>query len=130
MADVSGAKARGGRETVSGSVDLSVTTPDNLRHIEFGLEMDNADGTVSWTINFKLQERKTDKDSFVDIVTLTIKVKQKYHEAAQATKAEGLSPAQQEHLAGPATVAAKQLAAQAVPREQACRVIENTLAKH
>jgi hypothetical protein len=130
MADPTGAKPHGDRQTVSVSLDLTVTTPDNLRHIEFGLEEDTADGTVSWTINFKLQERKTDKVPFVDVVTLTIKAKSKYNAAAQATKEHGLSPAQQEHLTGPATVAAKALKAGAVTEPQASRVIENTLAKH
>lgn len=130
MADPTGARARGGKQNVSTSVDLTVTTPDNLRHIEFGLEKDTAGGTVSWTINFKFQERKSDSVPFVTLVTLAIKVKSKYDSAAAATKQDGLSAAQQEHLQGPATVAAQQLAAGAVPQEQASRVIENTLAKH
>ena len=38
---------------VSISVDLGVTTPDNLRHIEFGLEKDTGDDeSFSWTIHF------------------------------------------------------------------------------
>jgi hypothetical protein len=43
---------------VSISVDLGVTTPDGLRHIDFGLEKDTGDDdSVIWTINFAFQTR-------------------------------------------------------------------------
>lgn len=118
-------------QIVSISVELGVTTPDNLRHIAFDLEKDTADdGTVSWTIDFKLQERASAADAFIDIVALTVKVKSKNNPAAEATASGGLSDAQANHLQGPATIAAQQLNAGAVTADQASRVIENTLPLH
>jgi hypothetical protein len=118
-------------QIVSISVELGVTTPDNLRHIAFDLAKDTGDDrTVSWTIDSKLQERASATDAFIDIVTLTVKVKSKNNPAAEATASEGLSDAQATHLQGPAIIAAQQIKAGAVTEEQASRVIENTLPLH
>jgi hypothetical protein len=130
MPSPSGARTRGSKQVVSVEVNLTVTSPDNLRHIEFGLEKDTASGSVTWTIDFKFQQRADVNATFVTLVSLHIKVKSKYNDSAAATKQEGLSPAQQEHLLGPATVAAQGLAAGTVPEASASRVVENTLAKH
>jgi hypothetical protein len=118
-------------QIVSISVELGVTTPDNLRHIAFDLAKDTADdSTVTWTIDFKLQERANATDAFIDIVTLTVKVKSKNNPAAEATANDGLSDAQANHLQGPATIAAQQLKAGAVKEDQASRVIEHTIPLH
>lgn len=118
-------------QIVSISVELGVTTPDNLRHIEFDLEKDTADdGTVSWTIDFKLQERSSTADNFVDVVSLTIKVKTKNNDAAEATAKEGLNDAQQVHLQGPGLAASQGLQNGTLTEEQTGRVIEGTLPLH
>src|SRR5260370_6991948 len=63
-------------QIVSISVELGVTTPDNLRHIAFDLAKDTADdSTVTWTIDFNLQERANATDAFIDIITLSLTVK-------------------------------------------------------
>ena len=118
-------------QIVSISVDLGVTTPDNLRHIEFGLEKDTADdGTISWTIDFKFQERAKVDDTFTDVVTLHIKVKEKHNDAAQATATEGLSDPQVDHLNGAVTVASQQHAQGKVTDGQLSNLVEGTIPKH
>src|SRR5437868_6355705 len=98
-------KAAVEHQIVSISVDLGVTTPDNLRHIDFGLEKDTGDDdTVTWKIHFKFQERESASDSFIDVVTLDVVVKEKNHPAAEATAKEGLTNPQVDHLNGPVTV--------------------------
>lgn len=115
-------------QIVSISVQLGVTTPDNLRHIEFDLEKDTGDdGTISWTIAFKLQERESASDDFVDVVSLTVKVKEKNNDAAEATATNGLNSAQQTHLQGPAAAAAAGVNDGSVTNDQASRVVERTL---
>src|SRR5258708_36585360 len=94
-------------QIVSISVELGVTTPDKLRHIAFDLAKDTADdSTVTWTIDFKLQERANATDAFIDIVTLTVKVKSKNNPAAKATANDDPSDDQATHLQGRATIAA------------------------
>jgi len=118
-------------QIVSISVDLGVTTPDNLRHIGFGLEKDTADdGSITWTINFKFQERAKTTAAFNDVVTLTVKVKTKNTPLAEATAKEGLSPAQVDHLNGPVTIAVKQAQTDPAVKAQLLRLVEGTLAKH
>ena len=118
-------------QIVSISVELGVTTPDNLRHIVFDLDKETADdGTVSWTIDFKFQERSTTSEAFIDIVTLTVKVKEKNTGAAEATAKEGLSDAQQTHLQGPVAAASQGVKNGTVTEAQASRVIEHTLPFH
>jgi hypothetical protein len=118
-------------QIVSISVELGVTTPDNLRHIAFDLEKDTGDdGTVSWTIDFKFQERSSTAVNFVDVVTLTVKVKTKNNDAAEATAKEGLNDTQQVHLQGPAVAASQGVKDGTVTKEQAGRIIERTLPLH
>src|SRR5260370_7529143 len=105
-------------QIVSISVELGVTTPDNLRHIAFDLAKDTADdSTVTWTIDFKLQERANATDAFIDIVTLTVKVKSKNTPAAEATTNDGLSHAQPPHPHGPAPIAPHHLQPRAVKED-------------
>ena len=118
-------------QIISISVDLGVTTPDNLRHIDFGLEKDSADdGTVSWTIDFKFQERENTTDNFTDIVTLNVQVKSKNNAMAQATATQGLSDAQVTHLLGPVTIASQQLSQKQTTESQVSRLVEATIPKH
>ena len=124
-------KAAVEHEIVSISVDLGVTTPDNLRHIEFGLEKDTGDDdTVTWTIHFKFQERDSTSDTFVDVVTLDVTVKEKNHPAAEATAKEGLTDPQVDHLNGPVTVASQKLSAGQTTEDRLSRLVEGTLPKH
>ncbi len=118
-------------QIVSISVDLGVTTPDNLRHIGFGLEKDTGDdGTVTWTIHFKFQERDSKDQDFVDVVTLDVTVKEKNFATAEATATDGLSSPQVDHLNGPVTVASQKLAQGTVPEDRVSRLVEGTLPKH
>ena len=133
MAGTAVAKAKASKvqhQIISISVDLGVTTPDNLRHIDFGLQKDTADdGTVSWTINFKFQERAAAKDTFTDVVTLTVKVKSKNNAAAEATAKNGLSDAQVNHLNGPVTAAVNKQQQGKLTESQVGTVVEGTLPK-
>jgi hypothetical protein len=116
---------------VSISVDLGVTTPDNLRHIDFGLEKDTGDDdTVTWTIHFKFQERESASDNFIDVVTLDVVVKEKNHPAAQATATDGLTDPQVDHLNGPVTVASQKRNEGKATDDQVSRLVEGTLPKH
>ena len=118
-------------QIVSITVQLGVTTPDNLRHVGFTLEKDTSDdGTVSWEIDFTLQERSVATDPFVDIVTLTVKVKTRNNAGAEVTATDGLSDAQANHLTGPASVAAKKLNDGTVSEDRASKVVEKTLTLH
>jgi hypothetical protein len=124
-------KASVEHQIVSISVDLGVTTPDNLRHIDFGLEKDTGDDdTVTWTIHFKFQERESDSDSFVDVVTLDVVVKEKNHPAAEATATEGLTTPQVDHLNGPVTVASQRLKDGKATEDRVSGLVEATLPKH
>ncbi len=114
-------------QIISISVDLGVTTPDNLRHIDFGLSKDTADdGTITWLITFKFQERAKTSDAFVDVVTLSVKVKSKNNPAAEATAKDGLSDNQIDHLNGPVTVASQKK----LPQAQLSNLVEGTIPKH
>lgn len=118
-------------QIVSISVDLGVTTPDNLRHIDFGLEKDTGDDdTVTWTINFKFQERASTDVDFIDVVTLDVTVKSKNHPAAEATAKDGLTTPQVDHLNGPVTVASRKLKEGKMKKKQVATLVEGTLAKH
>ena len=118
-------------QVVSISVDLGVTTPDQLRHIAFGLEKDTGDdGTVTWTIHFAFQTRQSTSDDFVDEVTLDVTVKVKDFNQAEATASQGLSDPQVSHLNGPVT-AVSQLHAQGTASDaQLSRVVEGTIPLH
>jgi hypothetical protein len=116
---------------VSISVDLGVTTPDGLRHIDFGLEKDTGDDdSVTWTINFAFQTRASTRDDFTDEVTLKIVIKTKDFEKAQATATQGLSEAQVDHLNGPVTAVCEQRAAGNASEAQVSQVAGRTIAKH
>ena len=118
-------------QIVSISVDLGVTTPDNLRHIAFGLEKDTGDDeTETWTIHFKFQERAATTDDFVDVVTLDVTVKEKNFPVAQATATDGLSSPQVDHLNGPVTVGAQKLNQGKVGQDRVSQLVEGTLPKH
>lgn len=118
-------------QIISISVELGVTTPDNLRHIAFDLEKDTADdGTISWIIDFKFQERSSTSEDFIDIVTLTVKVKEKHNAAAEATAKEGLNDAQQTHLQGPVVAASQGVKDGTVTEAQHARIVEHTLPLH
>jgi hypothetical protein len=116
---------------VSISVDLGVTTPDGLRHIEFGLQKDTGDDDfITWTINFAFQTRDTTSDDFTDEVTLKIVVKTKDFEKAQATATQGLSDSQVDHLNGPVTAICQQHTAGNATDAQVSQVAGRTIAKH
>ena len=118
-------------QIVSISVDLGVTTPDNLRHIDFGLEKDTGDDdSITWTINFKFQERASTDVDFIDVVTLDVTVKSKNHPAAEATAKDGLSDPQVSHLNCPVTVAVQKHKEGKMKKKQVATLVEGTLAKH
>jgi hypothetical protein len=124
-------KAAVEHQIVSISVDLGVTTPDNLRHIDFGLDKDTGDeDTVTWTIHFKFQERESTRDSFIDVVTLDVVVKVKNHSVAEATAKDGLTDPQVDHLNGPVTVASQKLNEGKATEDRVSRLVEATLPKH
>lgn len=124
-------KATVSHQVVSISVDLGVTTPDNLRHIAFGLEKDTGDDdTVTWTIHFKFQERDNKNDDFTDVVSLDVKVKEKNFAAAEATATDGLSSPQVDHLNGPVAVATQKLSQGKVTEDRVSRLVEATLPAH
>lgn len=131
MSDTSASRKNGPiveHQIVSISVELGVTTPDNLRHIAFNLAKDTADdGTISWEIDFKFQERSSTSEDFIEIVTLTVKVKEKNNAAAEATARDGLNDAQQTHLQGPVAAASQGVKDGTVTEGQAARVVEHTL---
>lgn len=77
------------------SVDLMIVTPNQLRKIDFGLSKDSKDdGSVEWTLDFALNERKKTTDAFVEIVKLTVKVKPEHNDKAEETATKGLDEAQ------------------------------------
>lgn len=116
---------------VSISVDLGVTTPDGLRHIDFGLEKTTGDDdSVTWTIHFAFQSRATPREAFTDEVTLEIVVKTKDFEKAQETATGGLSDAQIDHLNGPVTAICQQHTAGNASDTQVAQVAGRTIAKH
>jgi len=118
-------------EIVAISVDLGVTTPDGLRHIDFGLEKDTADDdSVTWIINFAFQTRDTTDDDFTDEVTLKITVKTEDFDKAQATATEGLSDPQVTHLNGPVTAISQQRALGNATDDEVSRIAGHTIAKH
>jgi hypothetical protein len=77
------------------SVDLLITTPNQLRKIDFGLsKASKSDGSVEWTLDFTLNERKKTSDAFVEIVKLNVKVTPANNNKAEATAKKGLDNAQ------------------------------------
>ncbi len=118
-------------DVIAISVDLGVTTPDQLRHIAFGLEKDTGDDdTVTWTIHFAFQSRASTTDEFVDEVTLDVTVKEKNFTQAEATAHEGLSDPQVNHINGPVT-AISQLHTQGnATDDQLSRIVERTIPLH
>jgi hypothetical protein len=77
------------------SVDLLIVTPNQLRKIDFSLAKDSkTDGSVEWTLEFALNERKKTTDPFVEIVKLKVKVKPEHNDKAEATAKQGLDEAQ------------------------------------
>jgi hypothetical protein len=118
-------------QVVSISVDLGVTTPDQLRHIAFGLEKDTGDdGTVTWTIHFAFQTRQSASDDFVDEVTLDVKIKVKDFNQADATAHDGLSDPQVNHLNGPVTAVSQLHAQGGATDAQLSRVVGGTIPLH
>ena len=77
------------------SVDLLIVTPDQLRKINFKLSKDSkTDGSVEWTLEFGLNERKKTSDQFAEVVKLTVKIKPAQNDKAEATAKNGLDDAQ------------------------------------
>ena len=70
-------------------------------------------------------ERKLDPQN--GTVDLTVKVKEKNSDAAEATATKGLNTAQQTHLQGPAAAAGAGVNEGSVTEDQASRVVERTL---
>lgn len=77
------------------SVDLMIVTPNQLRKIDFKLSKDSkTDGSVEWSLEFTLNERKKTTDAFVEIVKLAVKVTPAHNDKAEATAKKGLDNAQ------------------------------------
>lgn len=77
------------------SVDLLVVTTDQLRKITLDLSKEcKDDGSVVWTLDFGLQERKKTTDPFADVVKLTVVIKPALHDKAEATAQNGLDSGQ------------------------------------
>src|SRR5262245_27249763 len=77
------------------SVDLLIVTPNQLRKINFKLSKDSkTDGSVEWTLEFGLNERKKTTDQFAEVVKLTVKIKPAQNDKAEATAKNGLDDAQ------------------------------------
>ena len=77
------------------SVDLLVVTPDQLRKIDIALaKACNDDGSVTWTMNFGLQERKQTTAPFADLVKLAVVIKPALHDKAEDTAKKGLDQGQ------------------------------------
>jgi hypothetical protein len=78
-------------------VEIEVITPDQKRKINFGLvKLCNDDGTITWKINFELDEKKNATDaSFNEVAKVSVRIGEDDHAAAQATADQGeLSDAQ------------------------------------
>jgi hypothetical protein len=118
-------------QVVSISVDLGVTTPDQLRHIAFGLEKDTGDDdTVTWTIHFAFQTRQSTTDDFVDEVNLDVKIKEKNFSQAEATAHDGLSDPQVNHINGPVAAVSQLHSQGGASDDQLSRVVEGTIPLH
>ena|SRR5215813_2535182 len=73
------------------SVDLLVRTPNQLRQISLDLAKDSkADGTVTWSLHFKLEERTKTIDPFALVVELDVEINPENHDKAEATAQHGL----------------------------------------
>ena len=108
-------------------VGFTLTTPDGLRQISFGLEKDTDGVKVNWTITFVLYERPDATGPFGDpIVSLNVFVAAALHANAEAA-AHGLTPAQTAHATGPAADAAKAVQAGTMPLAVANNIIQATL---
>jgi hypothetical protein len=68
-------------------VEIEVITPDQKRKIIFGLvKLCNDDESVTWKINFELDEKKNSTDtSFNEVAKVTVRIGEDDHAAAQAT---------------------------------------------
>lgn len=131
QASVSSDRVTVTHEVVSISVDLGITTPDQLRHIAFGLEKDtDDDDNVTWTIHFAFQTRQSASDPFVDEVNLDVKIKIKNFIKAEATAHEGLSDPQVNHLNGPVRAVSQLHAEGGATENQLSRVVEGTIPLH
>jgi hypothetical protein len=68
-------------------VEIEVITPDQKRKIIFGLvKLCNDDQSVTWKINFELDEKKNSTDtSFNEVAKVTVRIGEDDHAAAQVT---------------------------------------------
>jgi len=126
--------------TIGLDIAAEFDTLDGLRKISIGFEEDTKGTEHAFTINFVLQERAKTTDAFVTIVNLHVFLvpsvlgsKEKADQANQQAKliagGQGLSPAQQAHLAGPAADDAKDAEAGIIPKEDAQRTVAEALLK-
>lgn len=110
-------------------VSFTLTTPDHLRQISFGLEKDSDGVTVNWTLTFVLFERSDPGQDFGDpLVSLTIFVARALHDKAEAAS-KGLTPPQTAHATGPAADAAKKVHEGTMPLPVGNKIIQDTLNK-
>lgn len=73
------------------SVDLLVRTQSQLRQITFDLAKDcKTDGTVAWSLHFKLEERAKTTDPFGLLVDLKVDIHPSHNDRAEATARHGL----------------------------------------
>ena len=128
MGDASSAGAQSSALPVVLKVNFTLTTPDQLRQINFGLEKDTDGTTVNWTIAFSLLERSAPSAAFGDpIVSLNVFVASKLHDRAAAAAENGLTASQTAHATGPAASAALAAQAGALSMAVANNIIQNTL---
>jgi len=109
-------------------VEFTLTTPDGLRKIFFGLEKDTDGAQINWTIRFVLSERTDPAKPFGDpLVSLNVFVATHLNANAEAAAQNGLTPAQTAHACGPAANAAIAVYAGTMPAAVGNRIIQNTL---
>jgi hypothetical protein len=109
-------------------VNFTLTTPDGLRQIGFGLEKDTDGTKVDWTITFVLYERTDATKPFGDpLVSLTVFVATTLQANAETAAHDGLTPAQTAHATGPAADAAKAVQAGTMSLPAGNTIIQNTL---
>jgi hypothetical protein len=120
-----------GRKIISISVDLGITTPDGLRHIDFGLAKETGDDDViTWTIDFAFQTRESKDEDFVDEVKLKIKIKSTDFAKAEQTATDGLTEPQVTHLNGPVTAISQQRSKGKATDAQVTKVAAKTISLH
>jgi len=111
-------------------VDFTLTTPDGLRKIFFGLEKDTDGVRVNWIINFVLSERSGPTKPFGDpIVSLNVFVATALHAQAALAAQNGLTPAQTAHACGPAANAAMAVHNGTMPPAVGNKIIQGTLSE-